>query len=107
MLGTEDDLHLREMFSQAVHDRLGICIHHHCFYFRDSQKRFEDVMKKRLARKRTIIFTGHALAVMTHRNKGGEFHAPILSYNVKAICHCEISARFIPTPLKTAAISSK
>src|SRR6185436_7947426 len=37
------------------------------------QKRFDDVMKQWFSGQNTIIFAGHALAVMTHGHQGNDF----------------------------------
>jgi hypothetical protein len=81
-----NQLYVRKEAAQAVHHRLRVSIHHHDFNFWHGKKCFYNVMKKGFARERTVIFTRHALAVVAHGDKGGEFHVPILSYNLYDSC---------------------
>lgn len=76
MFGALNQLDGRKDAAQPVHHRLGVSIHHYGFDFRHSEESLNNVMKKGFARKRAVIFTRHALAVVTHGDEGGEFHAP-------------------------------
>ena len=78
MLRTLNQLDGGKETADTVHHRLGVGIHHHHVNFWHSEKSLDDVMKKGFARERTIVFARHALAVVTHGDKGGEFHALIL-----------------------------
>ena len=73
-LGAGDQLHGREEAAHAFHHRFGVGVHHHRLDLRDGEQGLEDVVKERLARQQTVVFARHALAMVTHRNKGGEFH---------------------------------
>jgi hypothetical protein len=44
------------------------------------------MVKKRFACERTVIFAGHALAVVTHWDKGGEFHT--VDYIIPTVKNC-------------------
>jgi hypothetical protein len=76
MPGAPDQLHGGKEAAHAIHHRFGVSINQHGFNFRDSQQSFDDVMKKRFAREWAVIFAGHALTVVAHGDKGGEFHVP-------------------------------
>jgi hypothetical protein len=70
MLGSLDQLDGGKEAAHSVHYRFGVSIHHHSLNFRNCKKCFDDVMEKGFARERTIIFARHALAVVTHGDKG-------------------------------------
>lgn len=46
------------------------------------QQRFEDVLVERLARQRSVVLTGYALAVMSHGEEGNDiFHNSLIIPN--------------------------
>ena len=68
---TVDDHDLREILVKTLHHWFGVGIYNHSANLRDNQEGLDDVMEKRFTRQRAVILAWHALAVVAHRDKGG------------------------------------